>query len=39
MICGWDDWLCELEEDFVNYLVKEIYKGKIYVLNLFVDRK
>lgn len=38
MICGWDDWLCELE-DFVNYLVKEIYKGKIYVLNLFVDRK
>lgn len=39
MTCGRDDRLRELEEDLVNYLVKEIYKGKTYVLNPLADRK
>lgn len=40
MICGRNDRLRELEEkDLVNYLVKEIYKGKTYVLNPLADRK
>lgn len=38
MTCGRDDRLRELE-DLVNYLVKEIYKGKTYVLNPLADRK
>jgi len=42
MTCGRNDRLRELKEklqkDLFNYLVKEIYKGKTYVLNPLADR-